>query len=219
MIFQKDAHYDGIDKLIHQGMEYFNSEDIINNGLIIMPLVNGGYRTFYDYDLPLINVDIDQIEDALPYLQSDIQINELDYILPKVYVDSETGDAYWLNSLVQDTVSGNVLGSIYPSYTDAPPILDLIKDEWININGNQLLTDELGFYQISGLVNPVVLDISLEGPWAIVDNSQDTNAFHSAELTAPTTYNINWLDFDTSYENQETNVFYHINSVTCHPSH
>lgn len=31
MIFQKDVYYDGIDKLIHQGLEYFNSDDIVNN--------------------------------------------------------------------------------------------------------------------------------------------------------------------------------------------
>jgi len=38
MIFQKDVHYDGIDKLIHQGLEYFNSDDIVNKAKPMLKL-------------------------------------------------------------------------------------------------------------------------------------------------------------------------------------
>jgi len=192
------------------GLRSYNG--IENNGLIIFPKQPGNFRLMYDVDLPVTEIN-NRRGGLLQSLFSSREENENKFVKYKAYLDAVTKNIIYEDTLIYDTVSGTVTGMVYDPYLDTPQIEVPIKSEWISLNSQQVTTDSSGFYQVSGLVNPVAVDARLEGDWARVLNIQQEEAHHVAQVDSPTTHDWNWFDDDPSYKQEETNAFYHTNVI------
>ncbi len=181
---------------------FFNVKDNFDlfPKLIVYPLKNGKYVLAYKIDFPVI--------------KNNIQDNEQPIIKPSIFINAENGGIIdYYDNIKYDDLSGTVNGPIYPVFSDDRQIGVPFRDEWVYGNGIQTKTTKLGYYQISNLSGNVNLNAHLEGPWANVSNVQQSRANYSMNLIAPTTHNWNWIDFDNSYKQEESNAFYHTNII------
>jgi hypothetical protein len=131
-----------------------------------------------------------------------------------VYIDAHNGKILLKeNRLITDSVSGRVMGSIYP---EDPRLLRTIvpfKNEFVNVESFSNVTDEGGYYEIVGLSGNIILNSQLEGPWTKIYNEQQDESVHSLSLDLPITHDWNWANFDDSYKKEESNAFYHVNII------
>jgi len=225
IIYFKTTYKDGIDtstnplvtenEAIGTVQDFFglrSYKGIENNGLIIFPKSPGNYKLMYDVVLPVTEINNGR-GGLLQSFFSGREENENKFVKYKAYLDAATKKIIYEDTLIYDTVSGTVTGMVYDPYTDTPQIEVPIKSEWISLNSDQVTTDSSGFYQASGLVNPVIVDARLEGDWASVHNAQQAEAHHVAQVDSPTTHDWNWFDDDPSYKQEETHSFYHTNVI------
>ncbi|MFH1289901.1 MAG: M36 family metallopeptidase, partial [Nanoarchaeota archaeon] len=195
----------GENEAIIRAKNFFGVPNVDAQGaeLLIYPR-DDNYFLSYRVDLPVIeNPDL-------------LLREEKPYIAPSVLVDAIDGRViYFFDNLVYDDLTGTVTGMIYPKFSDEPQIEVPFEHEWVNADSEQGVTDENGAYVISGLSGDVTVEALLEGPWADIQNEQQERASHVASVTAPGTHDWNWkLDGDdTSYKQEESNVFYHINVI------
>ncbi len=73
-------------------------------------------------------------------------------------------------------------------------------------------TDGNGYYNITGLEEDFYIYSEFSGPYVKVINEDKTNTFVEFNLSSPT-HDWDWTDLDTSYEREESNVFYHVNVI------
>gem|GEM_PF-3949573 len=74
-------------------------------------------------------------------------------------------------------------------------------------------TSSTGSYSLSGLPGSFLLNSELIGPYVNVYNFSGNNQNLDLFITTPSTQNIDWGTYDTSYKKEESNVFYHVNKV------
>lgn len=109
-----------------------------------------------------------------------------------------------------DLMSAKVSGAIYLRNPKEPQTDRLFANNYIWINGEQKQTDSEGEYNIE--VGQVNLESRLEGQWAkVIDKQTDITISMKREGTS--NYDIYWKDFDISFNQEQSNVFYHINVV------
>lgn len=80
------------------------------------------------------------------------------------------------------------------------------------LNPVTAITDGDGYYNITGLEEDVYIYSEFSGPYVKVVNEDKTNSFVEFNLNSPT-HDWDWTDLDTSYEREESNVFYHVNVI------
>ncbi len=129
-----------------------------------------------------------------------------------VYVDAQNKEVLEYENLIKSEISGTITGDVFPEYPTQNQVEVLFSDEKLIIADVNVKTDYNGFY-FSGATGNVLLYSALEGPWVKVTNEQQVSAEHLSELVSPTVHNWSWKDYDHSYKNEESNVFYHINKV------
>jgi len=74
-------------------------------------------------------------------------------------------------------------------------------------------TGAYGNYSISGLGSSVNLNSWLKGSFVGVNNNSGDDAHHNVIITTPNTHDWNWSNDDTSYNKEQSNVYYHANRV------
>ncbi len=165
--------------------------------LVILPLdiiKSNGNKLAWKIDLPLDKINNEKIT---------------------YFVDAKTGNIlYKLDNVVYATVSGNVQGKIYPntpiegfeirSFDHERVIFSSSPDSYTTNEGYVIDTIEL-----SGRI-----DAGLEGLYVYVNDYQQPNAhFQSEIINPPAIQDIDWSTIDSSYKQEESNVFYHANLV------
>jgi len=131
-------------------------------------------------------------------------------------IDAHSGEIIdKINQLHTDRISGHVRGSIFENTPHERAVLRGISDEYVNVTERGVpfsdITDESANYDVSGLAGTVALTANLIGPHVEVYNDGTVLATHYHEEAVPAVHNWNWADDDTSYKNEETNAFYHVN--------
>jgi subtilisin-like proprotein convertase family protein len=81
------------------------------------------------------------------------------------------------------------------------------------IFSNPTTTDKSGYYEISKLSDNVNLYSGFEGPYVDVINMNQSDAYHFYNTNVPASHDWNWVNYDHSYKNEESNVFYHVNKI------
>lgn len=167
----------------------------VGDSLIIFPLEEDAidYKLAWKLDFPLITSPL---------------------TMWTVYIDAQTGEViYKENRIITESVSGTVTGKIFPEHQDQTQIEVPFEHESVNIDSSSTLTNDAGFYNITNISGTGTLLSNLQGPWLKVYNEQQPEAEHLIELNTPTVHDWFWGDYDTSYKNEESNVFYHINII------
>jgi Zn-dependent metalloprotease len=132
------------------------------------------------------------------------------------FIDIETGEVIaFIDRVTFSQISGNVKGMIYPEHFMQEKVEVPFKHNNIKIAGFETITDEEGNYELNNpaLFAPVTLESMLEGPYVKVINDDKEEAKHEAMLNPSVEYSWNWSESDQSYDQEESNVFYHINLV------
>ncbi len=132
----------------------------------------------------------------------------------KVIADAESGKILNIeNSLKYNRITGEVTGSIYPEIPTRPIQEGVaFKDLTVKIteeSGGEVVgqTDSLGIYALD-VNKPRRLKAAMLGPWVGVVNAVNGKSVNLNRRTSGG-YNINWKDYDSSYKNEQSNVFYH----------
>ncbi|MDI6730348.1 MAG: immune inhibitor A, partial [Candidatus Altarchaeum sp.] len=74
-------------------------------------------------------------------------------------------------------------------------------------------TDKNGYYEISGIENNTNIHSELMGFYVDVDNDKQNDTFYDFLWDGNETHNWNWTNYDTSYKQEESNIYYHINKI------
>ncbi len=125
----------------------------------------------------------------------------------------------WENLMYAD-VSGQVTGQVFPRDPNTPQQELPLAKLTINAPGTSATTDNNGRYVLTGVTYPVLLSALLKGPDVEVYNCQGVDigiigvncpqgVSYSASVSAPE-HSFSWRDADTSFQDEETNVFYHL---------
>ena len=79
---------------------------------------------------------------------------------------------------------------------------------------NSTYTNTNGFYNLYGEeVNSTIYSY-LSGPFAnIINMNEENDIFYDQNVVLPGINNWNWFDYDSSYKNEESNLFYHVNKA------
>ncbi|MFA4956990.1 MAG: NosD domain-containing protein [Candidatus Methanoperedens sp.] len=72
-------------------------------------------------------------------------------------------------------------------------------------------TSSNGSYSFSGLPGSFVLRYEFIGPYVHVNNYSGNDQYLNIDISTPAMQNIDWGTYDTSYNKEESNVFYHVN--------
>jgi len=144
----------------------------------------------------------------------DLPLDKINNQKMTYFIDAKTGNILYLfDNVVYETVSGNVKGRIYPNTpTDGFEIrsfnherVKFVNDESYTNNGSYLINTAEANGKVEG---------GLNGLYVYVNNYQQPNAhFQSNILTPSAIQNIDWSVIDTSYKQEESNLFYHANIV------
>ncbi len=137
----------------------------------------------------------------------------------EMFVDAQKGEIiYRKNMILDSSVSGQVNGFIYPDNPSSPKAMANFSG--LNVSASQnggivgsAITDLNGSYNITGLSGDVHISSELKGPFVNVINADRPKSNHSVPVASPSVHNWNWSINDTSYKQEESNVFYHINRV------
>lgn len=105
-----------------------------------------------------------------------------------------------------DRTHSLVTGSIYPEHVMQKKITVPFSDNTLTVNGNAVTTDDQG---LLAALEGDIFSGQLQGPYAKVVQQ----FFGNKALYEGTSPDWNWADYDTSYKQQESNVFYHVNTV------
>ena len=140
----------------------------------------------------------------------------------QIVVDALTGDIllkfedFNRASSMTGTVSGDVYAE-HPGQTQASQSFEhnMIQVEQNDQQVGEDETDSSGNYEVdtTGLSGDVDVKASLTGPYVEVLNDQASESTHSGSVAYNGVHDWNWDDDDSSEQNEESNVFYHLNLV------
>ncbi|MFC2143277.1 hypothetical protein ACFLQN_02660 [Candidatus Aenigmatarchaeota archaeon] len=132
-----------------------------------------------------------------------------------IFVDTSKGNIIDVkDNRIYYSVSGTVTGLEWEDpFTAEIQLEKSFAHEYVYANGHQEQTNENGFYYIAGLSGESLLESSLNGPWVHVYNNYPPDSYHNATFFEETIHNWSWEDEDTSYLDEESNVFYHVNNL------
>jgi len=132
-----------------------------------------------------------------------------------VIIQKRSGEPLsFYNILRTEDITGRVSGSIYPE-TPNRHVEDIAfahQDVVIfdrQVVGHEATTGEDGRYALS-VEDLNFIQTRLSGPWTKVYDAQTSETI-MLKRPAIEGYNINWKDYDTSYKQEQSNVFYHVN--------
>ncbi len=139
----------------------------------------------------------------------------------EIFVDARKGKIISKqNRILDSSVSGNVIGFVYPDNPSKPKVTTNFSGLNVSAfqNGNIIgssITDANGSYNITGVSGDVHVISELKGPFVNVINEDQIKANHSVLLNVSvnSVHNWNWSANDTSYKQEESNVFYHTNRI------
>lgn len=213
LVSLKSRYHPGIDISVIPALKGGEANNIVakdlgtsvrpeENTLVIFPNeTDAGYEYFLAYrlELPVIDVPFG----AWVY-----------------FVDAHTGEIiHKYDRIVYSQISGNVEGMVIPEYPSQTQVAVNFSNETVNIEqgGSTVATnttDASGDYSVFGLSGSVDVVSELKGPYVDVENNAQADASHSYTISVvPDTHSWNWDTDDTSYFNEESNMFHHVNLV------
>ncbi len=74
-------------------------------------------------------------------------------------------------------------------------------------------TDKNGYYEITRIENNTNIHSELIGLYVDVDNDKQNDTFYDFLWGGNETHNWNWMAHDTSYRQEESNTYYHVNKI------
>jgi len=133
------------------------------------------------------------------------------------FVDAENGKVlYKYDNLREDSVSGTVSGMIYPEYPSQGQVEKNFAHDEVDAEGIESSNTDLnGDYSLDylGTGQGITVYSELKGPYVDVNNYAQADTAHEYSATAPETHSWSWNDYDISYMQEESNVFYHANLI------
>lgn len=166
-----------------------------NDELKILPILKNGKMIFNTVQISQVNNNSD--------------INDI------VFVDTNSFEILETISKTNHVeVIGNVKGEILPIVATDTPELRNLEDLTVTIDGNQVLTDELGNFNYTITGSSATLTAQLKGAYVDVINFNLPNAMISQTVQQNDIVNLVWDD--TNSDMAERNVFYHINKIHKH---
>jgi hypothetical protein len=185
------SYYDIAGNLREYDYSQISDEDVVTTStdLLIYKNDKKNYLT-YKIDLPLL--------DKLPAQFT-------------FFVDAQTGELInAVDNLKFYNISGTVTGMEWEDpFTDSVQLEKQLSNQYIDFDSQQERTDDEGYYSGSGSN----LEATLQGPYVSVFNYQESESEHSKSFNGDSTHNWNWDADDTSYLDEESNVFYHVNRI------
>jgi Zn-dependent metalloprotease len=138
-----------------------------------------------------------------------------DILLAFEYVTDEhlSLDGFYLDNIKVDTNDGIKFQDDFENGSDKWNItgFSIVRSY---LSNNNTYTNESGFYSLNGEEKNSTLYSYFSGPFASVVNMVGNNdIFYDKNIIMPAVSNWNWFDYDSSYKNEESNLFYHINKV------
>jgi len=129
-----------------------------------------------------------------------------------VYVDAHSGEIIWRYNLVRSAnVSGRVQGDVQLVTPFDPFVLKDFADAYVNIDGNQIVTDSLGNFSYT-ITLPATLATELRGPFINVNRDDGVpDASFTTTVNPGDSVTIHW-DSGNSHD-AERDAFYHANLV------
>ena len=158
---------------------------------------------------------------------------EFPYSQPTLIVDAVTSVVMKeMENLHYTDVSGMVTGLVEPPILITPEEFDAdafldpeilpLKDLNIHIDSKTTITDANGQYVARDVNLPVLVEAFLMGPYVEVFNCggitsgercQGVTSSFTNTITSGTNLNIPFQSYDSSQEDENTNVFYHLNKA------
>ena len=126
--------------------------------------------------------------------------------------ESGVGDGFFIDNIQVNTDTG----FIFSDDGESGP------DQWVmdgfNLESDYIIdittqTDNSGSYVIPDLTGSVDLISEFEGPYVNVNNEDRIDAIYNYNGIVPFAHDWNWDNYDSSYANEESNMFYHVNKV------
>ena len=127
------------------------------------------------------------------------------------FVDAASGEVIdFKDNLMFYDISGTVTGMEWEDpFTDGIQLEKPLPSQYVDISGQQVITDNEGNYSGSG----TSLSALLQGSWVNVYNDQLEESQHTFAPVSDTVHDWNWDADDTSYLDEESNVFYQVNRI------
>ncbi len=130
------------------------------------------------------------------------------------FIEANTGNILDIfDNVVYEDVIGHITGMVYPEYSGQEKINVDFSSDYVYISPARSTSDAQGRYAISQSAGIATLTSKLEGPWVKVLNARQPAVAYSTTVTVPSIHDWNWQNYDTSYKQEESNVFYHTNIV------
>ena len=131
-----------------------------------------------------------------------------------VFVDANSGQILdYFDNIIHSSIFGTVTGEIFEEHPSQLQSEIPFNSNNVSVGNKFSISDGSGFYNISGLGGPITLSAKLEGPYAKVLNEGQPAAMHTFDTSLPMEHNFNWKNYDSSYKQEESNVFYHTNKI------
>ena len=130
------------------------------------------------------------------------------------FIDAKSKELFKIENAIREAaIQGSVTGPYIREYPSQGYTTTGFEDEEVRVNTFSVFTNETGAYYRDGLSGTVNLLFKLKGRYVDVNNLERTESSHSRSITVPNTYNVNWNNYDISYQKEESNVYYHVNKL------
>ncbi|HLC98110.1 MAG TPA: FG-GAP-like repeat-containing protein, partial [Candidatus Nanoarchaeia archaeon] len=155
--------------------------------------------------------------DLPPVWKGLVNITEPDQNVPAAltyFIDAHTGNVIAYHNRIRAEVEGTVQGMIFPNHRLQEKESRLFAHEMVIAGTVEAVTDDTGTYSAATAPDTAVgITTQATGPFASVVNRYQELSRYTAQGWSPSIHNIDWRNHDLSYEQEESNAFYHANII------
>ena len=141
-----------------------------------------------------------------------------------LYINANNGKKlHKQDKVIENEISGYLTGQAYPENPSQQRITVPFAYQKIKLDpGTDTYSDIEGYYEQNELPQMTSLFLGIGdnlffpeygGRFVVVRNQDQTPSVHTEILNLPTTFDLDWADYDQSYEMEESNTYYHVNKI------
>ncbi len=152
-----------------------------------------------------------------PVWKGPMNVTEHDRNVPAAltyFIDAHTGNVIAYHNRIRAQVEGTVQGMIFPNHRLQEKESRLFAHETVIAGTVEAVTNSTGTYSAATTPDTAVgITTQANGPFVSVVNRQQELSRYTAQGWSPSIHNIEWRNHDLSYEQEESNAFYHANII------
>jgi Zn-dependent metalloprotease len=158
---------------------------------------------------------------VMPIIEIENEIKQMVY-----YISADFGEIiHQYNSVnffstTDNSIEGKVTAEVFPEHPGQEKISVDLENQFVrtipdaSVGLITTTTNSQGDYDFTNLPSAPSLQFSFKGPFVEVFNDDEVEATRNYVVkTMPTVVNNNWVNYDNSHRQEESNVFYHVNVI------